>query len=207
MSQLIAFKNQSGILLATDSRAPRFTLDGEVDWREVQRFQTLGKGAAVLAGGAPEGTKMASDLAKLVETESVAGVEEIYALALPFLTSAYTDFMRKECEFVPLDPLHHVFFILAGRTSAGADDPFRMYLIWTRRKLPQLDADEIDTAFSTPRLIGLEGRLSRLSRENADLDAVLPDIRGAMETQAKRNEEIAPPFVYARITRDGVLRE
>lgn len=207
MSQLIAFKNQSGILLAADSRAPRFTLDGEVDWQEVQRFQTLGKGAAILAGGAPEGTKMAADLAELVETESVTGVDEIYALALPFLTSAYTDFMRKECEFVPLDPLHHVFFILAGRTSANADDPFRMYLIWTRRKLPQLDADEIDTAFTTPRLIGLEARLSRLSRENADLDTVLPDIRGAMETQAGRNEEIAPPFVYARITRDGVRRE
>jgi hypothetical protein len=207
MSQLIAFKNQSGILLAADSRAPRFTLDGEVEWREGERFQALGKGAAILAGGAPEGAKMIADLAELVESESVTGVEEIYNLALPFLTSAYTEFMRKECEFVPLDPLHHVFFILGGRTGGEAADPFRTYLIWIRRKLPQLDADEIESAFTTPRLIGLEARLARLSRENADLDAVLPDIRGAMEVQAERNEEIAPPFVYARITREGLVRE
>lgn len=206
MSQLIAFKNPSGILLAADSRAPRFTLDGEVQWQSVERFRTLGKGAAILAGGAPEGAKMAADLADIVATEHVAGVEDIYALALPFLTSAYTEYMRKECEFVPLDPLHHVFFILGGRTGGDAADPFRMYLIWTRRKLPQLDADEIESAFTTPRLIGLEARLSRLSRENADLDSVLPDIRGGMETQAERNEEIAPPFVYARITREGIER-
>ena len=45
--------------------------------------------------------------------------------------------------------------------------PHRLYLIWTKKKLPQLDGDEITSAFAVPRLIRLGCKLNQLCKENA----------------------------------------
>ena len=40
--------------------------------------------------------------------------------------------MRKSCEVLPLDPIDQVHFVLAGRTGKTPEDPYRLYLIWTK---------------------------------------------------------------------------
>jgi hypothetical protein len=122
---------------------------------------------------------------------------------LPFLGSEYERFMRKECEMVPLDPLHHVHFILAGRSSKDAQDPYHLYLLWTKKKLPQLDGDEIGLAYSVPRRMGLEYRLNQLCKDNAALEEVLSVIRDTMEQLGQREDEVGPPYNYAIITKEG----
>jgi hypothetical protein len=111
--------------------------------------------------------------------------------------------MRKECEMVPLDPLHHVHFILAGRSSKDAQDPYHLYLLWTKKKLPQLDGDEIGLAYSVPRRMGLEYRLNQLCKDNAALEEVLSVIRDTMEQLGQREDEVGPPYNYAIITKEG----
>jgi hypothetical protein len=111
--------------------------------------------------------------------------------------------MRKYCEIIPLDPIHHVHFILAGYTEKDTQNPFRLYLIWTKKKLPQLDGDEISTAFAVPRIMRLEYKLNRLCKENRPLDDILPEVRDTLEKLSEHQEEIGPPFSYALITNEG----
>jgi hypothetical protein len=107
---------------------------------------------------------------------------------------------------MPLDPIHQAYFILAGLSTTSQEDPYRMYLIWTKKKLPQLDGDEITTAFTIPRIIRLEYRLSRLCKENASIERVLGEVKSVMENLAASQDEIGGPFSFASITKDGFKR-
>lgn len=112
--------------------------------------------------------------------------------------------MKKTCEFQPPDPAHHVHFILAGYDSEDSRDPYKLYFLWTKRKLPQLDGDEISTAFTVPRMMRMEVTLNRMAGEGAEIDSLLKVIRAGMISQAESNEEVGGPFLYAAITEAGV---
>ena len=135
MSQLIACKNQKGIVLAADAKALDFDTAGNVHEYTVERLVQLNDTTAVLAGGAVAGTHMAEGLKRFVVEEKLSDVEAVYDAALPFLASEYEQFMRKSCEFMPLDPVHHVHFVIAGRKDNDRHNPFRLYFLWTKRKL------------------------------------------------------------------------
>ncbi len=70
-------------------------------------------------------------------------------------------------------------------------------------KLPQLDGDEISSAYTVPRLIRLEYKLNQLSKENKSLQDILTQIRSHLEEQAEIHDEISGPFSYAVINRNG----
>jgi hypothetical protein len=203
MSQLIVCRNMNGIVLAADSKALDFVSPEKGTEVEITRLLQLNKQTAILTGGAVEGYQMCKKLKSFVEDEKLRDIDEIYSATLPFLGSEYERFMRKECEMVPLDPLHHVHFILAGRSSKDAQDPYHLYLLWTKKKLPQLDGDEIGLAYSVPRRMGLEYRLNQLCKDNAALEEVLSVIRDTMEQLGQREDEVGPPYNYAIITKEG----
>jgi hypothetical protein len=110
--------------------------------------------------------------------------------------------MRKKCELLPIDPIHQVSFILSGGTERDRKMPFRLYYIWTKKKLPQLDGDEISHAFSLPRRMGLEFQLNKMCKENAPLKEILKKMKDGME-QLKRKEEVSGPLSFATITQKG----
>lgn len=203
MSQVIACKNQQGIILATDGKAIDFDPSGKMIDIKVDRLIQLTQYTAILTGGAAEGEKMCQTLKSFVSEEDVEDIEEVYGAALPFLATEYERFIRKHCEVLPLDPIHHVHFILAGYTEKDTQNPFRLYLVWTKKKLPQLDGDEITSAFAVPRIMRLEYNLNRYSKENRPLDVILPEIRKTLEKLSESQEEIGPPFSYAFITKEG----
>lgn len=203
MSQLIVCRNTNGIVLAADTKALKFTPPEKITEVEVPRLFQLDDQTAILTGGAEEGHRMCERLQSFVQDEKLSGIGEIYSAALPFLASEYEMFMRKECETVPLDPLHHVHFILAGYAPKEAANPFRLYLLWTKKKLPQLDGDEIGLAYTVPRRMGLEFRLHQLCKENAPLDRIFTAVRDGMTQLGQKQEEVGPPYNYAVITEDG----
>lgn len=206
MSQLISCKNKHGIVLAADAKGIDFNTKGEILEVKVERLFQLTKHSAILTGGAPEGANMCGALRDFVVSEGLDDIVDVHGAALPFLASQYEQFMRKECEILPLDPIHHVHFILGGYTEKDPKDTYRLYLIWTKKKLPQLDGDEIATAFTVPRIMRLEYRLNQFSKENAPLNQILPEVRTNLEKQANIQEEIGPPFSYAFITGEGFTR-
>jgi hypothetical protein len=203
MSQLIACLNDNGIVLAADAHAVDFEPTGEMRTMRVNRLFQLSSHTAVLTGGTPDGVEMCQALQTFIREEGLNDIQAVYAAALPFLASEFEQFMRKKCEVLPIDPVHHVYFVLGGYTEQDPQRPFRLFLLWTKKKLPQLDGDEISVAYTAPRLMGLEYRLSRLSQGNSPLEEILEEIEQNMERLAQRHEEIGPPFSYACITRDG----
>jgi hypothetical protein len=206
MSQLISCRNGNGVVLAADSRAVFFDPDGKMSYLEVNRMVQLSEHTAVLTGGAAEGAEMCQTLKMFIEEDGVDNVQEVYGAALPFLAGEHEKFMRKECEVMPLDPIHHVFFVLGGYDDSDQQQPFRLYLLWTKKKLPQLDGDEITFSFTAPRIMGLEYRLNQLCKEDKLLDQILSEVKGGMKKMAETQEEVGPPFSYAFITEEGFRR-
>jgi hypothetical protein len=203
MSQVIACKNKNGIVLAVDSKAMDVNASGQIRELMVTRMVQLSRNAAILAGGAAEGVNMALSLKAFVQGEGLKDAEDVYSAALPFLASEYDRYMRRACEFLPVDPIHQIHFVLGGYTEKDDQNPYRLYLIWTKKKLPQLDGDEIALAFAVPRIMKLEYKLNQLCKENAALDHVRSEIQKSLEKQAQIQEEIGPPFYFAYVTEEG----
>jgi hypothetical protein len=188
------------------SRAVSFDTNGTMSYLEVSRMVQLSQHTAILTGGAAEGSEMCRALKLFIEEEALNDAQEVYGAALPFLAGEYEKFMRRECEVIPLDPIHHVYFILGGCSERDKQKPFRLYLLWTKKKLPQLDGDEIAYSFTAPRIMGLEYRLNQLCKEEKPLDQILAEARSGMKKMAQAQEEIGPPFSYAFITEEGFMR-
>jgi hypothetical protein len=202
MSQIIVAQNVHGIVLACENRAIQLDEKGNEVFLPINRLLPLTSHCALLNAGAAEGTEMGNVLKSFLREEKLNDVQDIYGAALAFLSSEYERFMRKKCELLPIDPIHHVSFVLAGRTERDQTMPFRLYFLWTKKKLPQLDGDEISNAFSLPRRMGLEFQLNKMSKENAPLKEILKKMAEGME-QLKGKGEVNGPFSFGMITREG----
>ena len=202
MGQMIVSQNMSGIVLAAENRAIRLDEHGQEVSLQVNRLLPLTPHCALITAGAAEGIEMGNALKAFIQGEELNDVQDLYGASLAFLSTEYERFMRKKCELLPVDPIHQVSFILAGKTDKDQRMPFRLYFLWTKKKLPQLDGDEISYAFSLPRRMGLEFQLNKLCKENAPLKQILDKVKEGME-RLKEKGEIAPSISFATITGDG----
>jgi hypothetical protein len=202
MSQIIVAQNADGIVMACENRAVQLDEEGIEIPLQINRLLPLTPHCALLISGSAEGRDMASALKNFLLGEKVNDVQEVYGTAVAYLSTEYERFMRKKCEMLPIDPIHQVSFILAGKTEKDQKMPFRLYYIWTKKKLPQLDGDEISNAFSLPRRMSLEFQLNKMCKENAPLKEILKRITDGME-YLKNKGEVDGPFSFGMITREG----
>jgi len=202
MSQIIVAQNVHGIVLTCENRAIQLDGNGKEISLQINRLLPLTSHCALLISGSAEGRDMGSALKNFLAGEKLSDVQDIYGTGLAYLSTEYERFMRRKCELLPIDPIHQVSFILSGKTDKDRNMPFRLYYIWTKKKLPQLDGDEISHAFSLPRRMGLEFRLNKMCKENASLKDILKSVREAME-QLKGKGEVSGPFSFATITQEG----
>ena len=204
MEQIVVVRSFQGIILAAENRAIQLNERAEEVSLEVKRILPLSSQSALLTAGAPEGIEMANSLKSFVQEEGLRDVEDLYGAALAYLSTEYERFMRKKCEVLPIDPIHYVSFILAGKTSKDEERPFRLYYLWTKKKLPRLDGEEISNAFSLPRKMALEYQLNQLSKNDASLGEIMNTVRSGIEKLRAQGEAKAS-FSLAQITRDGYL--
>ena len=202
MSQIIVAQNNNGIVVAAENRAVQLDAEGKEISYQANRLQPMTTHVALLTSGAAEGIEMGNALKRFIHEEGLKDIQDIYQKSLAFLSTEYERFMMKICELVPIDPIHQLSFILAGKTEENLDMPFRLYLLWTKKKLPRLDGDEISFAFSIPRRVGLEYQLTKLCKENEPLENILDKLKKGME-HLKELGEIGFSISYATITRDG----
>jgi hypothetical protein len=202
MSQIIVAQNTHGIVLAAENKALQLDENGKEISLQLNRLISLTNHCALLIAGAAEGTEMGNALKSFIQGEGLDDVEELYKASLAFLSTEYERFMRKKCELLPIDPIHQISFVLAGRTVKDQTMPFRLYFLWTKKKLPQLDGDEISHAFSLPRRMGLEFQLNKMCKENASLKEILKKMEEGME-RLKGQGEVGSSISYSMITREG----
>ena len=202
MSQIIVAQNVDGIVMACENRAIQLDEKGNEISLQINRLLPLTPHCALLISGSAEGRDMGSALKDFLLGEKLNDVQEIYGTAVAYLSTEYERFMRKKCEMLPIDPIHQVSFILAGKTEKDQKMPFRLYYLWTKKKLPQIDGDEISSAFSLPRRMSLEFQLNKMCKENAPLKEILKKMTDGME-HLKNKGEVAGPFSFGMITREG----
>ena len=202
MSQVIVAQNVHGIVLAAENRALQLDETGKEIPLQVNRLLPLSSHCALVTAGAAEGVEMGHALQQFIQGENLNDVQDLYGASLAFLSTEYERFMRKKCELLPVDPIHQVSFIVAGKTGKDQAMPFRLYFLWTKKKLPQLDGDEISHAFSLPRRMGLEFQLNKMCKENASLKEIAEKTREGMQ-RLKEKGEIGPALSFAMITQEG----
>jgi len=202
MSQIIVAQNVNGIVLAGENRATQLDELGKEIQLDVNRLLPLTSHTALLLAGAAEGRDMGNALKDFLLGEKLNDVQDVYGAALAYLSTEYERFMRKKCELLPVDPIHQVSFVLAGRTERDQKMPFRLYFLWTKKKLPRLDGDEISNAFSLPRRMGLEFQLNKMCKESTPLKEILKKMTDGME-QLKSKGEVSGPFSFGMITKEG----
>jgi hypothetical protein len=202
MSQIIVAQSVDGIVMACENRAIQLDEKGTEISLQINRLLPLTPHCALLISGSAEGRDMGGALKNFLAEEKLNDVQDIYGAALAFLSTEFERFMRKKCELVPVDPIHQVSFVLAGKTERDQVMPFRLYFLWTKKKLPQLDGDEISNAFSLPRRMSLEFQLNKMCKENAPLKEILKKMTEGME-HLKNKGEVTGPFSFAMITREG----
>jgi hypothetical protein len=202
MTQIIVAQNVHGIVLAAENRAVRLDEGGKEISYQVGRLLPLTSHAALLTAGAAEGVEMGNALKGFIQGEGLSDVQDVYNASLAFLSTEFERFMRKKCELLPIDPIHQVSFVLAGRTQQDQAMPFRLYFLWTKKKLPQLDGDEISYAFSMPRRMGLEFQLNKMCKEKASLKEILKKMVEGMD-RLRGQGEVDLPLSFAMITQEG----
>ncbi len=202
MSQVMVAQNVDGIVMGCENRAIHLDEKGIEIPLEINRLLPLTPHCTLLISGSAEGRDMGSALKNFLLGEKLNDVLEVYGTAVAYLSTEYERFMRKKCELLPIDPIHQVSFILAGKTEKDQNMPFRLYYLWTKKKLPQIDGDEISSAFSLPRRMSLEFHLNKMCKENAPLKEILKRMTDGME-YLKNKGEVTGPFSFGMITREG----
>lgn len=203
MSQLIACKYSEGIIMGADSKAVDVDNNCNLIELKVDRLHQISQYTAIMNGGAVAGEAMCHALKNFVGEENLDYIDEIHQAALPFMATEYDRFMRKTCQKQPIDPTHQLTFILGGYTPHQEENPFQLHLLWTKRKLPLLDSDEIGAGFTVPRIIKLEHRLNQLGHQKAGLDKVATEVRRGLEKRAEEDAEVSAPLHYALIHEGG----
>jgi len=202
MPQIIVAQNIHGIVLAAENSAVQLNEEGKEISLRINRILPLTSHCALLTAGAPEGAEMGIALKSFIQGEGLHDVQDLYGATLAFLSTEYERFMRKKCELLPIEPIHQVSFILAGRTEKDQSMPFRLYFLWTKKKLPQLDGDEISYAFSLPRRMGLEFQLNKMCKEKAPLKEISKKVIEGLE-RLKNQGEVSSFFSFGMITQEG----
>lgn len=203
MSQVIVAQNIHGVVLAAENQAIQLDGEGKEISIQINRLLSLTSHCALLITGATEGTEMGNALKNFIQGEGIDDVQDLYGAALAFLSTEYERFMRKKCELQPIDSIHQVSFILAGKTERDSTRPFRSYFLWTKKKLPQLDGEDISHTFSLPRRMGLEVQLDILCKENASLGEIFNKVVEGV-SHLKAQGAVGSSFSFAMITQGGV---
>jgi hypothetical protein len=199
MSQIIVCRSQKGIVLGADAHTVEIDAQGSLQDSQIRRLFQLNAHAVLMVGGGAASMAMGAALQSFMATEKFGTVEDVYAASLPFLATEYETYMQNHCSRLPVDPIHHIYFILVGHL----DNPFQAYLIWTKRHRPLLDGDSILSAYAVPRLLPGEVDLNRMCQENQSLENILAAVRNLIQKTSQGEGRQASP-TYALITTEGV---
>ncbi|MEJ5301219.1 MAG: hypothetical protein WHS38_09550 [Thermodesulforhabdaceae bacterium] len=200
MNYTVACVTEKGIIIGNDEKTLSFS-EGELKYLDYDRFFKVGDKALIASGGFLEAANLASKAASFLEEEKIDDVKEMYQAAIAYLSGEYDRFMRKHCEIMPIDPTHYMTFILGGYSPR--DSKYHLYLIWNRKKLPQLDGEEIGSVFTIPRLVSLELTVSKIIAEGKNMDEILAVLKDRLEKIGDK-EDYTPRWNYAILDESGI---
>lgn len=203
MTQALAGFNRHGIVLATDSRATRFSAAGETETTfSVNKLLPLNRGCAILSGGAGVSVSLSQALRQQINRHrGVLSPEDILEFALPFLSNGYGRHL--EAHGPETEGFRRIYFILAGYSPHDPPPGFRLFLLGSEDNELPLRLIPTGNLVVMPRNLGMEMRLAQALNQGLDLPALLALSQDFLQKMAAAKEEVGPPFYFATITSEG----
>jgi hypothetical protein len=201
LTQALAAFDDHGLVLATDSRATRFTEGGQVKIFAVDKLFPLGKWVAILSGGAGVSVPLTLALRHAVgQRRGLDDLDDMVEFALHFLGRGYAQYLRQHGP--EPEGFRRLYFIMAGYSDHFAPPGYKLYLLGSEENEP-LKVIPVTNQVVMPRNLGMEMRLFKALTVHAPLPELLALSKDFLEKQAAAKEEVGPPYTYATITPEG----
>jgi hypothetical protein len=202
VTQALAAFDDHGLVLATDSRATRFTDRGQAEFFTVDKLLALGRWAAVVSGGAGVSVPLSLALRQAIgQRRGLDDLEEMVDFALEFLTRGYSRYLEQHGP--EPEGFRRLYFIMAGYVSHYPPPGYKLYLLGSEDNQP-LKVIPVTNQVVMPRNLGMEMRLFKALAAQANLSELLAVSKDFLEKQAAAKEEVGPPYAYATITPAGL---
>ncbi len=201
MTQALAAFDDHGLVLATDSRATRFTEGGQAEYFSVEKLFPLGRLAAIVSGGAGVSVPLSLALRHAIgQHRGLDDLEEMVEFALEFLSRGYSRYLEQHGP--EPEGFRRIYFIMAGYSSDNPPPGYKLYLLGSEENEP-LKIIPVGNQVVMPRNLGMEMRLFKSLLANPPLPDLLSMSKEFLEKQAAAKEEVGPPYAYATITPAG----
>ncbi len=205
MTQTLVGFNQHGIIMASDSRATRFTPTGDKEFFSVEKLFPLGRYCGIVSGGSGVSIPLTHLLRQEVQRRGLLGVEDILEFAVPFLSDQYGAYLEAHGP-EDQEEFRRLNFILTGYSLEDPESQYQIYLIESENNALPFKVTPVRPLLVMPRNLGMEMRLFKALGEGLHLADILELCRAFLEKMAAAQEEIGPPFYFATITRAGFQR-
>lgn len=205
MTQILLYRCEHGIALATDSRAVVFgSTEDKPQPLVVQKLFALGPEAIAVTGGAGFGVLLCRKFQRYIMQAGLYDCEEIADTALNFFRSEAESYRRQKSFASVRSDLDRVYIIIAGRLPQGGRNPFPVLLIASEHSDDPIHLVETANILAIPRQLGIESRLAQLSPSDNILPYVESLFEGFLQRLAASDDDIGPPFHFVRIASDGI---
>jgi hypothetical protein len=205
VTQTLAAFDDHGLVLATDSRATRFSDGGQAEFFTVDKLFPLGKWAAILSGGAGVSVPLTLALRQAIgQRRGLDDLEDMVEFALHFLDRGYAQYLRQHGP--EPEGFRRLYFIMAGYSEHYAPPGYKLYLLGSEENEP-LKVIPVTNQVVMPRNLGMEMRLFKALTVHAPLADLLALSKDFLEKQAAAKEEVGPPYAFATITPEGYREE
>ena len=205
MTQTLVGYNQHGIIMASDSRATRFTPAGAKEYFAVEKLFPLGRYCGMVSGGSGVSIPLSHLLVQEVQRRGLLGVEDILEFAVPFLSEQYGAYLEANGP-EEHEELRRLNFIVAGYSLEDLDSQYQIYLVESENNALPFKVTPAKPLLVMPRNLSMEMRLFKALTAGTALAALLAMCQEFLEKMAALQEEIGPPFYFATITRAGFQR-
>lgn len=204
MSQLILYQGTFGIVLATDSRAVRFDPLGEPQHFTLSKLYPLTSTTVLATVGAGYGHQLCQAFQERIRKLPRARGEDITELAFHFLAGELQAQSRQAAQVGDPD-LQRVYFVLAGNIVENSIAPIGFVVYASDHATDSLHPLETDHFVCIPRQLSLETRLRQLAVDETSWEQVEDYCTRFLLRMAATSDDIGPPFLLTRISREGVV--
>lgn len=201
MSQLVACRSPSGLLLAADRRVV-VTRDGRPEVHRVQKLFPLGPAAAVATSGAAVAIAVSRTLSRLLRRRAALPWSDLEAYALGVYQKEYRAFTEQGARWFASHPdASRLSYLLIGSVAGGVGGRFHFHASESHgqayRALPTGDV------LTAPRRLGLEGRLLGALRREASLEELGELTLTGLRQIGQKVEAVGAPFDLALLDETG----
>lgn len=204
MTQILLYKCNQGISLATDSKAVSFLPGEETDYITVQKIFALSSRAVLATGGAGYGVLVSKQFQAHIKSEKDLGFDDIRNQAASYL-QAQIDLVHAENLYSSNRPdLERVYFLVAGHVPGEPANPYRFELFGSEHFGDPLHIIKTGNVVAIPRQMGIEFRLSRLPKTETEVQAAETICENYLIKLSRETTEVGPPFHFVRVTADGI---